>query len=195
MKKKIKKMLFIPLYVLIGLVIGMSIWAYVKVQTKAIPEVREYVLTDSTYRCKAYSDMVYNIIPMERVFARCRIEGYKYNTGEELYELYYSWWDPIRLIKPDAICFYRENGDVIMFDESTPDAYLENKLLELMQPNPPIHLHFMYGADLEELLSEPIVAIGINTQFGGISKHAFKPEITKMLRQRYEAVHDYLDGK
>ena len=195
MKKKVKKWLFIPLNVLIGCVIAITIWAYVKVHTKATPEVREYVLTDSTYTCRAYSDMVYNIIIPELVFTRIHVEGNKGATGDELYQLYYSWWDIRYMSIPDEIRFYTADGDSIVYDGSQPDIYLSNNKIELMQPNPPIHLYFMHAADIEDLLSRQIVAVGINCRLMGLVKHNWRPETVKFVRQRYEAVNSYLEGK
>ena len=195
MKKKVKKWLFIPLNVLIGCIIAISIWAYVKVQTKATPEVREDVLTDSTFTCRASSDVVYNVSIPNLVFSRIQVEGNKGPTGDELYQLLYFWWDMRYITIPDEIRFYTADGDSIIYDGSQPDIYLSNNKIELMQPHPPIHLYFMHAADIEDLLSKPIVEVGLNCRMMGLVKHKWRPETCKLVRQRYEAVNRYLEGK
>ena len=195
MKKKVRKTLSIIFFVMIGLLIGCIGFAYAKIQTKALPEVYEDPYPDSMYVCHAYSDMVYNVIVSEQVFSLCRIEGYKFKTGEEHYQLHYNWLHPIYLPKPDTICFYRPNGDSILYDNTAQDTYLNTPPFEVLQAHKPVHLQFRYAADLEELLAEPIAAVGVNTHLHGIVKHNVRPEMVGLLRLRYDAVNKHLDTK
>jgi hypothetical protein len=53
----------------------------------------------------------------------------------------------------------------------------------------------MHAADIEDLLSKPIVEVGLNCRMMGLVKHKWRPETCKLVRQRYEAVNRYLEGK